>query len=92
MFERISGPFGHWYVAVYVEPCSGCDIVGYYKICPSRPESYFESACLYKGCSPTREHSVQDALQSAEAAAFQVIRRLEHGHFLIAGATASPAF
>lgn len=64
-----SGPFKGYHVAVYAMRVAGDApaYVGFYKICASKPASYWGADCLLKGCT-------EDALPNGAAAAEAALR------------------
>jgi hypothetical protein len=73
--ERIAGPVRGYYIAVYAHQLSdGC--AAYYKICCHEPPSYWEAACLVKGCSGPLAPDLDRAMSIAEAAACEELGNL----------------
>lgn len=80
--ERSVGPVRGYYLALCAcETAEGPGhFVGYYKICTDPPPSYWEAACLLKGCTYAPRRHAHLALRDAEEAA-----RLEVGNLPAAG-------
>jgi hypothetical protein len=75
--ERISGPFGPYFIAAYAVLAEGC-YFGYAKICVDEPRDVWTVPAIEKVAAPPQPQA-HLALQAAEQAARRIIelRRLQ---------------
>jgi hypothetical protein len=90
--ERVVGLVdGGYHLAVYA-----CQIddppghhLGYFKLCLSRPDNYWEADCLLKGCAkatfPSAEEAIEEAIYRAEELVRQLPRASEFVMYRVSG-------
>ncbi|GAB3653499.1 hypothetical protein [Ramlibacter alkalitolerans] len=73
--EHIAGPVRGYYIALYAHQSSdGC--AAYFKICCQQPPSYWEAACLFKGCGAALAPDLERAMLMAQAVACEALGNL----------------
>jgi hypothetical protein len=72
--EKIVGPFGGYYLAVYAAPAPAPEqgFVGYCKVCSAPPTSYWEASCCAKVTGLAAD-SQERAMRLAEARALALV-------------------
>ena len=68
---RVCGPYKGYFIAVYACEMGelGHEFLGYYKICRSLPECYWEADCVLKDCTVQIYGTPEQAMAEAEQAA-----------------------
>jgi hypothetical protein len=68
ILEKVAGPFAGYYIACYATRADEgrSAYIAYFKVCASRPVSYWEADCLLKHCSPAPEPTADAALAAAQ--------------------------
>jgi hypothetical protein len=73
--DRSTGPVKGYFISVYACQMGelGKEHLGYFKVCRSLPQSYWEADCIFKGCTPQLYRTAQEALLEAEKGAAAII-------------------